>query len=252
MRDLFRLEAIGRLRTPFPDKFGIPRQAGLVDLPGVIEMAPPYDELDFFEGLEEVSHLWVTFLFHRNLEQRWKGRVRPPRLGGNRRLGVFATRSPYRPNHLGLSAVRLRAIESRKGRSVKLRISGVDMLDGSPVVDIKPYLPYADAVAGARGGFADSAPEPRLQVGFTAELESRLRALPEGEELAGAVRALIGLDPRPAYAAGSGQGRIHGMALYRWDFRWRVEDGGKRAVVFGMESRDAAVPRSRGVAKRPQ
>ncbi len=239
MADRFRLEAIGHLRTPFPDKFGIPRQAGLVDLPGTIEMVPPYDERAFFEGLEEVSHLWVTFLFHRNLEQGWRGRVRPPRLGGNRRLGVFATRSPFRPNHLGLSVVRLHGIDSRAGREVKLRISGVDMLDGTPVVDIKPYLPYADAVTGARGGFASAAPEPRLKVRFTPELETRLQAMPQGAELADAIRALVALDPRPAYLAGEDHGKEYGMALYRWNVRWRVEDATGEAVVFGMEPLEA-------------
>ncbi len=238
MSTTHRIDPVGLLRTPFPEKFGIPRQAGLVDLPGTIEMVPPYDERRFFDGLEEVSHLWVTFLFHRNLEQGWKGRVRPPRLGGNRRLGVFATRSPFRPNHLGLSVVRLHGIDSRGGRQVRLRISGVDMLDGTPVVDIKPYLPYADAVTEARGGFAGAAPEPRLKVRLVPELESRLRAMPEGAELAHAIRALIALDPRPAYAAGEDHGREYGMALYRWNIRWRVEDAAGEAVVFGMEPLD--------------
>lgn len=234
-----QLDFIGYLRTPFREKFGIPRQAGLVEVPGVIEMVPPWDRQDFFEGLEEVSHLWITFLFHQNREQGWRGRVRPPRLGGNRRIGVFATRSPFRPNHLGLSVVRLERMESREGRGVRLHVTGVDMVDGTPVVDIKPYIPYADAVTEARGGFASAAPEPRLKVRFTLELETRLQAMPQGVELADAIRALVALDPRPAYLAGEDHGKEYGMALYRWNVRWRVEDATGEAVVFGMEPLEA-------------
>jgi len=236
MERRFSIQTIGRLRTPFPEKFGIPRQAGLVDLPGTIEMIPPFDELAFFEGLEAVSHLWITFVFHLNRETGWRGRVRPPRLGGNRRLGVFATRSPFRPNHLGLSVVRLHGIQSHKGRKVVLKVSGVDMVDGTPVVDVKPYLPYADALPRAQAGYAGSAPRPRLEVAFTPELAARIEALQEGDELADAVRAVIALDPRPAYRAESDRDQTYGLALYRWDFRWRMDANG-RALVFAMTPR---------------
>ena len=230
-----QLDFIGYLRTPFRQKFGVPRQAGLVDVPGVIEMRPPWDELAYFEGLEEVSHLWVTFLFHQNRDQGWRGRVRPPRLGGNRRLGVFATRSPFRPNHLGLSVLRLTRIESRGSRGVKLHVSGVDMVDGTPVLDIKPYIPYADAVPGARGGFATRAPEARLAVQFDSEVENLLETLDSGADLRELVRSLIALDPRPAYAAGMDHGREYGMQIHQWNVRWVVDDTDSSARVTGIE-----------------
>jgi len=200
-----------------------------------LEHSTPWDQLAFFEGLEEASHLWVTFLFHQNREQGWRGRVRPPRLGGNRRLGVFATRSPFRPNHLGLSVLRLTGIESQGSRGVKLHVSGVDMVDGTPVLDIKPYLPYADAPAEAHGGFAAEVPEAKLAVVFVPEVERRLAEMTQGAELARLVESLIALDPRPAYAAGSDQGRVYGMQFYGWDIRWRVDDAGRSAQVVEID-----------------
>jgi tRNA-Thr(GGU) m(6)t(6)A37 methyltransferase TsaA len=226
-----RLDFIAYLRTPFREKFGIPRQAGLVEVPGSIEMVPPWDRRDYFQGLEEVSHLWVTFLFHQNRNQGWRGRVRPPRLGGNQRFGVFATRSPFRPNHLGLSVVRLVEIESSGGRRVRLHVSGVDMVDGTPVLDIKPYIPYADAVRGAHGGFAAKAPEPRLQVLFAETVEQQLAALENGQALREQIRALVALDPRPAYAAGADRGRAYGMRFQCWNIRWRVDDAAATARI---------------------
>ena len=228
------LAVIGRLRTPFRDRFGIPRQAGLVDLPGRIEMAPPYDQRAFFEGLEEVSHLWVTFLFHAVQAKGWKGRVRPPRLGGNRRLGVFATRSPFRPNHLGLSVLRLKSIEAKGGGGVSLNVSGVDMLDGTPVVDIKPYIPYADAIPEASGGFASEAPAQRLQVVFTPQAEHQRAQLGLADEIVEALARLIALDPRPAYTAGNDEGREYGLSLYDWNVRWQVYDRRRLALVTAV------------------
>ena len=234
MQSVPPLAVIGHLRTPFRDRFGIPRQAGLVALPGTIEMVPPYDQRTFFEGLEEVSHLWVSFLFHAVQEQGWKGRVRPPRLGGNRRLGVFATRSPFRPNHLGLSVLRLESIEAKEGRRVVLKVSGVDMLDGTPVVDIKPYIPYADAIPEASGGFASQAPAERLEVVFTPEAERQRLELGLTDEVVESIVRLIALDPRPAYAAGNDEGREYGLSLYDWNLRWRVYDGQRLALVTGV------------------
>ncbi len=235
MPEALRLRIIGRLRTPFADKFGVPRQARLVDLPGTLEMIPPFDQIGWFDGLEEISHVWITFLFHQAVEQGWKGRVRPPRLGGNRRLGVFATRSPFRPNHLGLSVLRLRRIEHESGRRVKLLLSGVDMVDGTPVVDIKPYIPYADAVANARGGFASDAPEPRLEVRFTTGAQARAEELAVPAEVLEAMARLLALDPRPAYAAGGDDGKEYGMSLYQWNFRWQVFDSRRLALVVAIE-----------------
>ena len=197
-------------------------------------MVPPWDQFSFFQGLEEVSHLWITFLFHQNIQQGWRGRVRPPRLGGNQRLGVFATRSPFRPNHMGMSVVRLVRIENRDEREVKLHIRGVDMVDGTPVLDIKPYIPYADAVPAAQGGFAARAPEPQLAVGFNREVERIIGTLEGGLELRELIRSLVALDPRPAYAAGSDQGKEYGMQLYDWNIRWTVNDDESSAQVIDI------------------
>lgn len=230
-----RLDFIGRLRTPFRQKFGVPRQAGLVEVPGVIEMTPPWDRAEYFEGLEQVSHLWVTYLFHHNLDQGWRGRVRPPRLGGNRRLGVFATRSPFRPNHLGLSAVKLLRVESTAGLAVKLHVSGVDMVDGSPVLDIKPYLPYADSIVEAQVEYAGEAPDAGLNVTLGPQPEQFLGEMEEGEELASLIASLIALDPRPAYAAGKSGAQEYGMQLYSWNVRWSVDDLRQVAQVTRIE-----------------
>ena len=235
MSNPLTLQIIGRVRTPFPEKFGIPRQSGLVEVPGIIEMEPPWDERGFFEGLEEVSHLWITFLFHGVTDQGWKGRVRPPRLGGNRRLGVFATRSPFRPNHLGLSVVRLREIESHGGRRTKLHVFGVDLLDGTPVLDIKPYIPYVDAIPDAHGGFAAEAPGQMLRVRFDPQVEAALAGTKEGRDLIDLIRSLIALDPRPAYASGSRREREYGMRFRQWNIRWIVDDARDLARVIAVE-----------------
>ena len=235
MEQSIQLNVIAHMRTPFGEKFGIPRQAGLVDVPGVIEFTSPWDCLSYFEGLEKVTHLWVTFLFHQNLAQGWRGRVRPPRLGGNRTLGVFATRSPFRPNHLGLSVVALERIESTAGRQVKLHVRGVDMVDGTPVLDVKPYIPYADAVADARGGFAQRAPEARLEVRFLPAVAEHLATMEDGHSLRRQIEALIALDPRPAYAAGRDQGRVYGMKFGPWNLVWRVDDRQGLAEVVALE-----------------
>ena len=239
LQESVSLEVIGHIRTPFRQKFGIPRQAGLVAAPGVIEMVSPWDRAEFFEGLEQVSHLWVTYLFHQNLQQGWRGRVRPPRLGGNQRLGVFATRSPFRPNHLGLSVVRLLKMESRGGREVKLQVSGVDMLDGSPVLDIKPYLPYADAIMDAEVGFASDAPQARLNVAFAPSAERFLQTLDDGDELTRLIASLVALDPRPAYLAGRSREREHGMQIYGWNVRWRVDEGRQTAQITEITPAEA-------------
>ena len=165
------MEAIGYIRTPFREKFGVPRQPGLATAAqGVLELAPPFDRPESLEGLEGFSHVWLLWRFHLAVRKSedWSPTVRPPRLGGNRRLGVFATRSPFRPNPLGLSAVRLLAVERRACRLV---LGGVDLVDGTPVFDIKPYAPYTDSIPDAAGGFADASPEARLCVMFSAEAQ---------------------------------------------------------------------------------
>jgi len=214
----FALQPIGVARSPFDEKFGIPRQAGLVpEAVGRIDLIPPYDDPAMVEGLDAFSHIWLTFVFHRCLEQGWRRRVRPPRLGGNVYRGVYASRSPFRPNHLGLSAVAL--LEVRTRPAVQLVVAGLDLLDGTPVVDLRPYVPYADALPRARGGFADTPPEPSLSVVFTPGASAVLERRPE---LAALIRNVLALDPRPAYRAGEESGD-YAVRLAGFDVRFRVD-----------------------------
>ncbi len=225
MPDAYRCEVIGLIESPYREKFGIPRQPGLVAAEGGLRMLPDYAEPTMFEGLDGFSHLWLTFVFHANVAQGWRARVRPPRLGGNDRVGVFASRSPFRPNHLGLSVVEL--LEVVIGDGVYLRLSGLDLLDGTPVLDIKPYVPYTDSIIGARAGFAPTAPE-RLAVTFVPGLEGVLARRPGMREL---ISDTLALDPRPAYH-GDDPGRIYGIKLADLDVRWRVREEGIEVVAL--------------------
>lgn len=212
------LQVIARVISPYREKFGIPRQAGLVEAAcGWLEMAPEFARPEAFEGLEGFERIWVIFGFHA-CEGRYRLRVRPPRLGGNREVGVFASRSPFRPNNLGLSLLGLEGIEHADGR-LRLRVSGVDLLHDTPVYDIKPYLPYADAHPGAASGFAAQPPSPVLAVHFGEMAEAVLRERPALREL---IAQTLALDPRPAYRKGQDR-RRYGMRIEGFDVRWRVE-----------------------------
>lgn len=217
-------ETIALARSPYREKFGIPRQAGLVAAAeGWIEMLPPYDATEMFAGLQDFSHIWVTFVFHAARAQGWRARVRPPRLGGNQRMGVFATRSPFRPNHLGLSLVELLQIEP--GSGLRLKVAGLDLLDGTPIVDLKPYVPYADSRPDARAGFAAEPPAAVLEVVFSSAVEQALARRPDGEALEALIAQTLTLDPRPAYQADRDGDREYGSILVDVDVRWRVRAG---------------------------
>ncbi len=210
------IEPIARIRTDFPEKFGVPRQAGIVEeLEGTIEFEKGYADREAIRGIEEFSHLWLIWGFSEN--EGWSPTVRPPRLGGNVRKGVFATRSPFRPNGLGLSCVRLLRIEDSGSGMPKLIVAGADMVDGTPIYDIKPYIPYADAKADACAGFAPD-PGERLEVDMPEGLE---RMIPE--EKRAALRKLLSLDPRPRYLE---QGdREYGFVFAGFEIRFTVKDG---------------------------
>jgi tRNA-Thr(GGU) m(6)t(6)A37 methyltransferase TsaA len=233
------LRPIGVVRTPFREKFGIPRQGGLVDeVRATLELSPPYDRAEAWRGIEGFSHLWLITWFHAGKGEAGLT-VRPPRLGGNARLGVFATRAPYRPNPLGLSLVRLEAVE-QTGCGVRLVVRGADLLDGTPLLDVKPYLPYADAVPEAAGGFAMDAPGERLRVVWSeAAREQCARWAEVHPDLPALAEALLARDPRPAYQQDA-PGRIYGIRLYDLDVRWSVADG--EALIIEMVSQAGASP----------
>jgi len=219
----FTLTAVGRIVSDYPDKFGVPRQPGLAPAGrAVLHMLPPFDDPHAVRGLDQVSHLWLTFIFHRSPE-RWTALVRPPRLGGNAKLGVFATRSTHRPNRLGLSLVELESVETTGG--VRLYLRGHDLIDGTPVLDIKPYLPWAEARSDARAGFAAEAP-PHHTVRFAPSAEAVLAQHSDGDSLRELIAQVVAQDPRPAYRQGA-QPRIHGIRLRDVDVRFRAcdEDG---------------------------
>lgn len=209
------MQAIARVYTDFPSKFGVPRQSGVTGLRGEVVFEPPFRHPDAVRGLEAFSHIWLIWQFSLAQREGWSATVRPPRLGGNVRVGVFASRSPFRPNPIGLSSVRLEGIETRGAQGPVLLISGVDMVDGTPVYDIKPYL-RADAHMDAREGFSGPAREHALRVDFPPDLLSRI---PEGLR-AGLLEALR-QDPRPSYQ--EDPSRLYGMPFAGQDVRFTVE-----------------------------
>lgn len=215
------LDPIGIVRSPYKEKFAVPRQPGLVTRARArLEMLPPYNDASAFRGLGEFSHLWLVFVFHQTREQGWKPTVRPPRLGGNERVGVFATRSTFRPNPLGLSVVSLEGMY-QEGSKVWLELGGVDLVDGTPVVDIKPYIPWADAVPQAHGGFAPAAPDINMEVIFSPEAEQAC-ALSPVPELKAFIAEVLVQDPRPAYKRDSLERQQYGVRLYHYNVKYEV------------------------------
>ncbi|QUN06767.1 tRNA (N6-threonylcarbamoyladenosine(37)-N6)-methyltransferase TrmO [Shewanella yunxiaonensis] len=225
-----RIEAVAVCRTPYKQKFGIPRQPGLVDfVRGYVELVPPYNHIDAVRGLEQYSHLWLLFCFHENLAQGWKTTVRPPRLGGNEKLGVFATRSTFRPNGIGQSVVKLHTVHQQKGKVV-LEISGMDLLDGTPVIDIKPYIPFSDAIPDALGGIAQRAPE-QVDVGFTDAAEAQIAKISaQYPGLKQLIIAVLAQDPRPAYKKAKDDPKRYQVALYDLDIFWYATPSGIEVV----------------------
>ncbi len=216
--DRISIRPIARMKSDFPTKFGIPRQSGLVgELRSTIIFEPEFRNEDALRGIEDFSHLWLIWQFSEAVRDGWFPTVRPPRLGGNTRLGVFATRSPFRPNNLGLSCVRLLGLEKTAEYGTVIHVSGADLMDGTPIFDIKPYIPYADCRPDASGGFTDSAGDFLLQVNFPAPL---LAKLPQSKREA--AQAVLSHDPRPSYQRKPG--RIYGLTFAGFDIRFTVND----------------------------
>ena len=212
------IQPIARMRSDFSTKFGIPRQSGLVEqLRSTIVFEPEFRNPDALRGIEEFSHLWIIWQFSEAVRQGWSPTVRPPRLGGNTRMGVFATRSPFRPNNLGLSSVRLLGVEQTKDFGMVLHVGGADLMDGTPIFDIKPYIPYGDCHMDATGGFTDRAGEFLLDVDFPRELLEKLP--PDKRE---AAMAVLSHDPRPSYQRN--EDRIYGMTFAGQDIRFTVRE----------------------------
>jgi tRNA-Thr(GGU) m(6)t(6)A37 methyltransferase TsaA len=212
------MKIIARIHTDFATKFGVPRQAGLVkDLKATIVFEPEYRNEDALRGLEGFSHIWLIWQFSQAVRADWSPTVRPPRLGGNTRMGVFATRSPFRPNAIGLSSVKLEGIRREPGLGTVLEVSGADLMDGTPIYDIKPYLAYTDSHPEATGGFTDSSWH-QLEVSFPEELLERIP--PQRRQ------GLVGVleqDPRPTYQKDSD--RVYGMTFGGYDVKFTVQDG---------------------------
>lgn len=212
------MRIIARVKSDFPTKFGIPRQSGLVkELRATIVMEPEFRNPDMLRGIEDFSHLWLIWQFSANADKEWSPTVRPPRLGGNTRLGVFATRSTFRPNFMGLSSVRFEGLEQTKEFGTVIHISGADLMDGTPIFDIKPYIPYGDCHPDATGGFTDTADSYLLDVDFPEQL---LNILPA--EKRAAALGVLSHDPRPSYQKDSD--RIYGISFAGFDIRFTVKD----------------------------
>ena len=212
------VQAIAYMHSDFPTKFGIPRQSGLVEeLRSTIVFEPEFRNPDALRGIEGYSHLWLIWQFSEAVQETWSPTVRPPRLGGNTRMGVFATRSPFRPNSLGLSCVRLLGVEQTADHGTVLHVAGADLMDGTPIFDIKPYIPYGDAHPEATGGFTDTAGDFLLSVDFPEKL---LSLLPKDKR--SAALGVLSHDPRPSYQRKPG--RVYGLSFAGFDIRFTVEE----------------------------
>ena len=226
MSDVIQLSPVAILRTPFAEKFGVPRQSGLIpEAEGRVEFLAGFSAPDFVRGLETFSHVWLVTGFHQNPPWTGAATVRPPRLGGNERVGVFASRAPNRPNGLGLSLVHLLAIEDGA-----LRVGGVDMVDGTPVYDVKPYIPWCEALPDAKADWVREAPFVRGEeaVRIPADVAAMV-----GEGTVRLLRQMLRLDLQPAYQEGE-TGRVYGMTLAGWNITWRAVEGGGVEVLEAM------------------
>jgi len=219
----FKFDAIGIIESPYREKFAIPRQPNLVSAAkGKVVLIGAANNHELVRDIEQFSHLWLLFVFHGTQAQGWKPLVRPPRLGGNKKTGVFATRSTFRPNPIGMSVVTLDKVITTKQQTV-LHISGLDLLDGTPIVDIKPYVPYSDAIINAGAGFAQEQPDTALSIVFSEQAKMALTEYKQRDsELALFIEQVLKQDPRPAYKQGKNDDKVYGMNLYDLNIQWQL------------------------------
>ncbi|PSW12638.1 tRNA (N6-threonylcarbamoyladenosine(37)-N6)-methyltransferase TrmO [Photobacterium sanctipauli] len=226
----YQIEPIGTIRSPYKEKFAVPRQPGLVpSARSEIVLQGEANAIEAVRGLEQFSHLWLLFLFDQNLEAGWRPTVRPPRLGGNERIGVFASRATFRPNGIGMSAVELRGIR-QQGSDVIIELGGVDLVDGTPIVDIKPYIPYSDSLPEAQGGFATEQPDT-LPVAFDPQAESQFHGSNIARQRA-VIEEVLAQDPRPAYKKGKSDDKEYAVHLFDYNVKFKVSQEQVRVTAL--------------------
>lgn len=227
----FAVAQIGVIRSPWKEKFAVPRQPGLVqDGGGELHLQAPYNQPEAVRGLEAFSHIWILFMFHQTMAGGWRPTVRPPRLGGNARMGVFATRSTFRPNPVGMSLVELKGIRCEKSQVI-LQLGSLDLVDGTPVIDIKPYLPFAEALPDARAGYAQAAPEATMPVRFSAAAQQQIQQQAHIPQLQRFISDVLAQDPRPAYHKGESLDREYAAWLLDFNVRWRIDEAGTEVIA---------------------
>lgn len=221
-QDSFTFEVIANIDSPYKEKFAIPRQPNLVSAAkGKVVLTNKANNNELVRDIEQFSHLWLLFVFHGTQEQGWKPLVRPPRLGGNTKTGVLATRSTFRPNPIGMSVVKLDKVTT-DNKQVILHISGLDLLDGTPILDIKPYVPYSDVIPNANGGFAHEQPDKNISIVLTEQARSELAIfIKQYDELELLIQQVLEQDPRPAYKQGKPDSKVYGMCLYDLNIQWQ-------------------------------
>ncbi|MBZ9610158.1 tRNA (N6-threonylcarbamoyladenosine(37)-N6)-methyltransferase TrmO [Rheinheimera maricola] len=218
----YQFNVVGYIQSPYKQKFAIPRQPGLIaEATGYLVLEEDYSDEAILRGIDSFSHLWLLFVFHETADKGWSPMVRPPRLGGNARKGVFATRATFRPNPVGLSVVKLEGVERKNGK-LMLKISGIDLLDGTPIIDIKPYLPYSDALPNAAGGFADAAPQTAMTVSFAEQASVFCAQQSQYPDLQVFIEKVLKQDPRPSYKKQREGEQSYGMTLYNYNIKWTV------------------------------
>lgn len=227
------MKVIATVESPYKEKFAIPRQPGIVTCAkGKVTFLADYNHIDLVRDIAQFSHVWVLFVFHETQAQGWKPLVRPPRLGGNAKTGVLATRSNFRPNPIGMSVVKLDGVSLSQNGDVSLEISGLDLLHGTPVIDIKPYIPYSDAVHNAQAGFAQQSPTTTLQVQYDISIEQQLKTIEaEHPEFITLINQVLSQDPRPAYKKNKPDTKIYGITLYNYNIEWHLIEKNTLEVI---------------------